>query len=598
MLIFDVTDYGDGTGAMVTLQACQGLGDSYWGIVCAGKVLTVVWLPEGITIETSIVYDQSLLSQAAALGLAAEFPVSIVPNSGYSDSSVADLTIQQQDFLLDKARTVQIDFDCVIEVLSAFGDSNQFSAWTLSGLQRYINGQPTANRTQLQMSILLLTSSAALPVTTNGQDVTTGVANTGSGSLNVTTGQAVSAHYVYLQIGSLILASGSITGNGTVTLAAQNGSGLNGTVVLNYSADITEIGAAFIDARWAEKYNINIASVLNFPRTPELVVADPGLSNRLNGKVGPLTAGTYPFVVQAVTDTGIKGNNIAAQGTIAVPGRPLPPGVPALDSPTGDYTDTKIVATASLTAGATYIWHDMQYINGPIDFHASAATFPAVTAGSTMHLTLPTLPGGAQAGIRRGALVAVNGGIEDGYRKPFEVEYLANGTIYAPRPNVPSFNVDSKTGRQLTVRFAYDSANQAGIGAIAELFIVEKGGVVNWNAPAAVVSLGGITGTIKNGTISAVAPADDWYQYAVVIQTAVPITTNGTNVTTNSQNVTTGGVQSINSQPFVAIFTNGQNVTTNNTDVLTQGPASLQGPEWLSNAIPAAPGNVAATLIG
>lgn len=504
LLVRDVIDFGDGTGALVRLQAMTGYGDLYWGIVCAGRVILVVFLPEGQLKEFTLYYDQGFSEQA----------VSIVPNGGWPDDSGIDLTVQQQFYILDKANVVEVDFDCVIEVLSAFGDAAQFSGWSLSGLRRNYNSRATDKTTQFQIDIVL-----------------TNVAGT---------------YTVSLQLGSLVIASGTIVGNGVVTLTAQNGSGLSGTVTLTFSG-VLSLGAAYVQARWAAQYEVHCAPTLTFPRSPEAVVTDPGLANRLMGRV-TAAPGNNSFLVRAITDTQVTGTNTAAAGTIATPGRPAPPTALALQSSPGNWTNTAIQFAASPTAGATYRIYD-SLLDNPTDFNAAPGTH--IADAGTITYTLPSL-GSAGTGKRRISVVAVSGGIEDGYRRTLTIEYAA-GVIILPRPNVPKFSLASKNGRAVVVNFSYDTTEQAGVGATVQLFLFRKGAAVSFVTPANTMALPTTKGAIKSGTISATAAADDWHQFAVLVTTAA-------------------GVQSLNT--------------------------ALSKPEWLSTAAPGVPGNVTATLVG
>ena len=108
-------------------------------------------------------------------------------------------------------------------------------------------------------------------------------------------------HFVRLWSNGLLVASGSRIGDGLVTFAANNSSGLTGQAILTYSADI-EPGTYFIVCRWPRAYNIHYSTTaLSFPRTAEMTVYDKGVLNYI--VITPiLAAGNYNYAVQAVGD--------------------------------------------------------------------------------------------------------------------------------------------------------------------------------------------------------------------------------------------------------------------------------------------------------
>lgn len=511
LLIFDRFDFADGTGCRVRLKAIPTYGDDYWGVVCRGKIVAVVYLPEGELREVVVIYDYEVTQNGNP---AVEHPISIVPNGGWSDASFVDLAVQQQAYMLDKATTLQLDFDCIVEVLNAFGDLGQLSGWTLQGLRRGLNGRPSNSQQHIRLDVIIENNAGT--------------------------------YTVLLQMNTLVVASGSRFGNGAIVLDEQNGSGLSvGGVTIAFSVELA-LGDAFLEARWAQKYELHIgASPLTFPHAADGIVLDAGLSNRLSGKVTK-AAGTYDYLVRAITDTLITGNNTAAAGTILIPGRPQPISALALQSSAGDSTGTKIQWQASATNLATYRIYDSA-LDSPTDFNAAPSTH--IAGSGTITFTMPSLGAGV-TGKRRIVVVAVNGGIEDGYRLSLAVEYDA-GAIVRPRPNIATFGLLRKNGRTLTVQYSYNHVDEAGVGASVQLFLVRKGAALNLASPDATGALPSGAG-IVSGSISALAGADDWYQYLIVIGTS-------------------GGVDSPN--------------------------VSLQGPEWLSSAVPAAVGNVSATLV-
>lgn len=108
-------------------------------------------------------------------------------------------------------------------------------------------------------------------------------------------------HIVRLWANKQIVASGQITGNGLVTFTENNDSGLTGQGLLTYSADIAP-DEWFITLRWAAAYNVYYStSALTYPRTPDLVVYDQGVSQYV-ALTPILPSGSYNYAVQAVGD--------------------------------------------------------------------------------------------------------------------------------------------------------------------------------------------------------------------------------------------------------------------------------------------------------
>lgn len=110
--------------------------------------------------------------------------------------------------------------------------------------------------------------------------------------------------------GSLV-ASGSRTGDGLVTLAANNSSGLTGTALLTYSADVGP-NTAFVTCRYAAAYYLHYStSALSYPRTPEMTIYDKGVANYI--VITPiLPGGSYNYSVQALGDDGTLESPVSA----------------------------------------------------------------------------------------------------------------------------------------------------------------------------------------------------------------------------------------------------------------------------------------------
>ena len=334
------------------------------------------------------------------------------------------------------------------------------------------------------------------------------------------------------------IAEGSRSGDGSITLAAQNSSGVTGTVNVTYTADIAA-GVAFLDIRWAKKYEIHVDTVLT------KTLKDQGLANHQAAVVGPLATGNRDIQVRAISDTGVSGT-LSGAITKSIPGRPNPPG--AISYTSGTRANTVVSFEASTTSGATYRLYDSAY-DEPIDFTTVAATRAA--GSGTLTLTLPDM-GSNSAAKRRICIVALDGGIEDGLRRRLVLEYDSTGAFVPQRPNIPGFSFKSVTsGRKLTVDYSYNKREQKGTAQDINLYVFKEGDAISYASADATAVLG--TDPIEVGTLNFTPASDGWYFY--IVRTA-----------------TSGGDLSENTQ--------------------------LMGPVYLSNTTLAAPANVAVEVLG
>lgn len=115
--------------------------------------------------------------------------------------------------------------------------------------------------------------------------------------------QVGTTNYVRLWARGSLVCSGSRTGNGLVTLSSNNSSGLTGTALLTYSADVGPL-TSFITVRYASAYYLHYStSALSYPRTPEMTIYDKGVANYI--VITPiLSGGSYNYAVQALGDDG------------------------------------------------------------------------------------------------------------------------------------------------------------------------------------------------------------------------------------------------------------------------------------------------------
>ena len=504
-LILDLirTPDGNGLGEMVEVLVADGEGDQYWALLCDGKTQQIRYVTEasrdaGVKSVFHAIYDLGRTYHT----------VGLAPLAAWSDT--LDLTPEDEQFAFeeDKGRTIRVEWPAVIESLEAYGDLGQLSGWTITGLARGSNCFKSGPGTQYR--------------------------------LNLSFGNVAGVRLLYLFNGNLLVASGYRTGDGVLPFTEQNSSGISGSVSVTYASDLT-LGTAYVVARWAASYKVHCAQTLTFPRTAETTVKDNGFANSFVALVGPLTAGTYLVVVQAVNDSGVTGANTTTLATVVLPGRPEPPGAITVAA-----DGLSISFPASATVGATYRLY-ASGLSEPIDFQAPAATHIAGTG--TISWTLPVW-GFSSAGICRICVVAVNGGIEDGYQRTAELEFGAGGAYVPPRPNAPAFYLQSVAGRALTLKYVYDSAKEKVAPATVKLYAVAEGGSVG--SPDASAAITAATLNFRSGTMIFTVAADGWYSYLVRAASSAG---------TLSDNVT------------------------------------LQGPVWLSSAAPAAPASASGVIL-
>lgn len=504
---FDLLVNSTGRGARLTVRAAAGYGNNHWAVVVDERIQNIIFLPEGELVEIDVLFS---LDQSIHI-------VSLSPLGSWDSDVDIDVTQDQRNFESDKGKSAIITWDAVIEEIESFNDLQQLSNLVLTGLRRFTNAR----------TLLGKSTQAALDIQI------TDVAGTRT---------------VILSISGFVIASGSRVGDGTITLTASNNSGIiaPSSVDIVYSADVTLAAGAFAAIRWAASYEVHVAvqPTISFPRTAEKIILDDGKANNFAAVIDNLGAGTFDYVIRAVTDSGTVGTNTAVLGSFIVPGRPEAPGTPVYAS--GDNTNTVLDFLASTTGGATYRAYD-SVLGEATNFEVIAAT--AGAGGGTLSINMPSI--GAAAGIRRIVVVAVSGGIEDAERKAVEVEYDAAGVVVTPRPNVPGFRLESISGRTIKVRWYYDPSDALDVATVTQLFIFAEGATPVFTTPDATSAIAAGVG-IQTGTFEFTVGSDAWFNWLVKAATAA-------------------GIQSRN--------------------------VELQGPIYLSTATPAVPANDASSVV-
>jgi hypothetical protein len=442
-----VSEVGNNIRVILPITTAIGCGNEYWVFGADQSIQQIKWIAEGTSQNISVLLDPTLSNHS----------VFAEPNGTWSTVGSTNFFELSLILLLSNGKSVNGSFTASSEIISTYGDNGQLTSWSLVGLGRYSTLRPDSIRkTEAECDVTLATVSTT--------------------------------HTVTIYLNGQILAQGSRIGNGSITLAAMNNSGVSGTVSLTYSADI--LSGAYVTKRYADFYTITVGSL-------STTVADNGLSEILSFTLGPLTTGSYTLTITPTSDTGITGTPLTQSITIA--GAPLPPGVPIYVS--GDITATIISYAASATAGATYNIYMPQEVGSPTFIESPAATHIAGTG--TLATTLPART--AAAGDMTIFVTSVSGGIESPYQKVV-ITYLADGTIPNPAPNIPSVTFQTipiTGGTNLNVTYAYDKTGQLAAPVSIQTSILVYGGATT-NQTA--TTIGAFVGNIARGSLTIAIP--------------------------------------------------------------------------------------------
>ncbi len=372
------------------------------------------------------------------------------------------------------------------------GVTGQLSAWALTGVKRFANCRPFIRRPSWGvMDVAIVKVTTTITVTLSCRGIT--------------------------------LAEGSRTGNGSITLAAQNGSGINGTVSVTYTADVSTGGMVCVEfpAQLAMHYKTGAFSGGDFPRTAENYVFDDGYSNVFNYRSPALAASTYHLLSHQIDPQGNESTGTASTAVV-VNGPPQAP--TALTYVSGGATGpaTTISWVASTTLGATYEYFDSGD-TGILDIETVAGTHIA-GVGTLTQLLAAIDPG--FTGVRQVVVRAVNGSVDDGNADALQIEYLA-GVVVLKRPPVPgSGNNITTNGLTLTVPYIIDSDDQKTPTTHVLLYVWdENGGSPSYGTPQTSDPIGTVeAGNTTVGTISYTVSGEGSYKYAVRTYSMVTLT--------------------------------------------------------------------------
>lgn len=458
-----------GTSIRVRFKPLSGYGQ-YFRLVIDGRPIgPPFYAPDSAVMEWTGYADYSQTLHH----------VSVVP-MGNNSSPEVDVSGQQDLWESGRSNRIKVTIVPAPEVFSLL-DSAQLTSWSLTGVDRFSNCRPHLRRPQW-------------------------------GVLDVTLTDAAGTRTVTVKVNGTTVASGSRVGDGSITLAEANDSGISGSVTVTYTGDVTS--GAYVVVRFPASYPIHYRTTIfgggDFPRTAEGEVFDYGRGGTsYTFRSGNLAGGTYYVVNHQKDDAGNESTNTDAGGaTVTVATIPGAPGMPAYVS--GDQSNTRISWTASATAGATYNIYD-SLTTGVVDVlnvsHSEAA--------GTTAKTLNTLADATFTGTRYILVRAVSGGVEEQNVKLLKLEYLL-GAVVLPRPNAPGVaGRATVSGRTLTLPVSIRTNEQAVAAATVEMYLFAVGASPNYAAASSSTAVPSGTSGTTNVSVSATAAGDGNYMVAV-----------------------------------------------------------------------------------
>lgn len=379
--------------------------------------------------------------------------VAVCPLGGWSLNTF-DVSAQSIYYLANRASKIALDIIPQPRFFT-YGDSGQLTSLTLTGITRFVNCLPVNDRpTYAAWGLSLSTVSTT--------------------------------HTVTLECNNVIVAQGSVSGTGSITLAAQNGSGLSGSVNLSsYSADF-DSGEAFADfpSSYAIYYrNSGTYTTLGQLGTPPQATVKDNRTGDTKWTSGALPDGVYSIVIHQIDS---EGNESTGLTNLSVTLVTAPANPTDLRYESGNYSNTLISFIASTTSSVTYNLYDSgsgQYID-----YTSPISLSTSLVSGRLQATLPTISSGF-TGIRSIVVRAVHAGLEEDNMNTLGIEYAA-GVGIPPRPPSPSPDNDiAVTGLAIRVPFNVSRVDQEATPVSANLYLWAAGSSPNYSSPSGTVTL-------------------------------------------------------------------------------------------------------------
>ncbi len=436
-----------------------------------------------------------------------------------------DATLVQIAYLSTRATDIHLEITANPDEYSIESSgTTQFSSWALTGISRFANCRPSVLRPTW-------------------------------GEMDLTMTTVGGVHTVSLGLNGSILASGSRSGNGSITINDTAGTGISGTVSLTYTGDIAS-GAQFI-AAFPAQYNIFYRSSGAWTGADFYTVSaatwSVGVATLTIG-AHSLTVGTAicvtgiaPFAynmnatITAVTATTIKYVITANPGSYSSGGTVSTPTAVIYD----DGHSASYAYTSGTLAGGTWytLVHQVnaEFIEstGTTNQTVATVTVPApptalalnnatgdiiqwiasTTASATYNIydsgsggvvpIDPTTTHASGSGTLTKSLAALVGftgtrfilihsvlaGVEDAFANILNIPYV-NGVAQFPTPNTPYPGTQIVTdGLQLTVPWSLATMQQAVPATQIQLFAATTPAAIDYTSPLATLTLSSLPST-------------------------------------------------------------------------------------------------------
>jgi len=434
--------------------------------------LGVDGLPQGSPVWAQTGAETELLGVWQQPGATGHI-VSVFPQGDWATTDI-DVSAQSDAFASGRARRIIVEIE---PTLSVFSDGRQLTGWSLTGLRRFVNCGPVDASPHWARLRWYLTDAA------------------GVRSLSIYNG-------------STTVASGNLTGDGTLTLAAV-ASGVAGSVGVTY----TGTGSGNVHVCWPASYDVywktgSGFTGADFPRTADATVYDDGQGNTHWFMSNVLPAATYYVVVHQTDEAGNESTGLTGGGeAVTVYGPPAAP--TGLAYVTGDASATQV--TFSGGSGATgYLLYDSH--SGVFDMDA-----PTTTLSTSGTVTLSGITTG-YSGYRYVIVRSTLGGADDGNSDQLRIEY-SGGAVVLPRPPVPGMGTPRVSGRTVIIPCTVSLAEYDALPTTVELFAWEiSSGSFNSGSPLSTGVI--VTGSMRAGSeivisVSGTAAADGMFYYLV-----------------------------------------------------------------------------------
>ncbi len=336
--------------------------------------------------------------------------------------------------------------------------------------------------------------------------------------------------------GTRLVAQGTRTGNGALTCTEINGSGLEVTCTLTYTADVKP-GTAFIDVKWPLAYQVHYSpDALSYPRTPEGLRADNGQDD-YEFLTAELPPGTYNWNILTIDDGNVVQSSSFPSTTPKV--------INYIPLPVEEVTFTGNAAALELhwlpgEEGCTYDIYS-SLINEAINFgdytnpaieSSSDVLYPYLGARffgarffharflrSELQKVMPAIED--YPGIFRFVIRATKDGIQEKTDKHYHVEFDEEGNIVYPRPNRASLqNITVTSALTLTVEGVLLTEEQVADAIAFDLFVVPEADEIDLTDPQASVTLDDAVVSVQRKEVSFTVPSAGWYKVAILARAA------------------------------------------------------------------------------